>query len=710
VRHGTGDQVSTALPAREAVAAPPRPTAGVEAPLALAALVTSAAALVVLAGTPAAGTTTGDVVRTLVLLSYWLVAPGAVVVARLRLPASVKVATTPLVGLALLVALGTAGAWTGMWIPSASAAVVAAATLAAAVAVLLRGRRRSGGLPLPRARRGDLLLVLALAAAVGLWVVSLPAIEAAPSSVLGLLVAGPWTFPAAILGTVAVLLVALRTRSVVVLASSVVALVLVLRTTAAVASAVPISAWTYKHIGVVQALQETHHVASGADVYMNWPGMFAAAAYLGDTSGVAIIDLARWTTPVIHVLLAVEAAALARALGARAAGCAAAAVLMVAFNWVGQDYFSPQALAMVLAAGIVVLLLRSAQSRAAAVLVLGLFPAVVVSHQLTPFWLLALAVVLVVLRRVPWWLAGVMGLVLAGFLLSRLQVAEAYGLFSGFDPLENAGSSVPPVPALGREVGGLLARTSSLLVWAATLVVLGIRAARLDRRRGWRSPEVLVPAAIAFSPFLLLAGQSYGGEATLRVTLYSTLGCSAVLGPALVSALRRRALVATAAAAWLVVTVAATAGSAYTLWSINLIRTEDVAAARWLAEEHPDAEVIPLINVWPGRTSVDYLRFIGPLTRLEPGLDEILRSEADLEPEASVPLSPQTVARIAQGDPGETTFVVATATMRDYDAYYATYGPGEYAATLRALATSPDWQVVRTDGDLQVFQYRGVLQ
>ncbi|HYY11257.1 MAG TPA: hypothetical protein VE781_09970, partial [Kineosporiaceae bacterium] len=75
--------MSTALPAREAAAAPVERTAAVDGSLVLGALVTSTAALVVLAGMPPAGTATGDAVRALVLLAFWLVAPGAVVVTRL---------------------------------------------------------------------------------------------------------------------------------------------------------------------------------------------------------------------------------------------------------------------------------------------------------------------------------------------------------------------------------------------------------------------------------------------------------------------------------------------------------------------------------------------------------------------------------------------------------------------------------------------------
>jgi hypothetical protein len=626
---------------------------------------------------------------------------------RLRLSGLTKVAVTPLIGISVLIAIATVGSWTGFWVPRGSAALVAFVTLVATAFHLSR-RRRLLRLARPsRPARATVLLVLGLLTAVGLWAVSLPAISTSRPSVLGLLVAGPWTFPAAIVATIAVLLVALRGRHLHIAAAAALTLVLVLRSTASVVSPVPILSWTYKHLGVVRALQDTHHVAGGMDVYMNWPGMFAAGAYFSDASGVEVIDLARWIAPVVHLLIALETAALARALGARAAGCTAAAALVVALNWVGQDYFSPQAIAMCLASGVVVLLVQSSTSRACAVLALGLFPAIVVTHQLTPFWLLALAGLLVVLRRAPWWLAAGMGLVVLAYILSRLEVAEAYGLFSGFDPVSNAESRVSPVPAVGRDVGGIFAKAASLLMWGATLVVLAQRARRVGWKRGWRSADVLVPGVIAFSPMLLLAGQNYGGEANLRVTLYSALGCCAVLGPALAGALRRRALVALAAAAWTVVAVACAAQSFYGLWSVTLIRSEDVAAARWLAVEHPDAVVIPMINVWPGRTSVDYERFIGPFTRLEPGLDEILRADGELDESSSVPLSPDVVAQVAQSQPERTTYVVFTETMRQYSAYYATYSPGNYAATLRGLSASPEWELARHQNGVRVFRYEG---
>jgi hypothetical protein len=62
---------------------------------------------------------------------------------------------------------------------------------------------------------------------------------------------------------------------------------------------------------------------------------------------------------------------------------------------------------------------------------------------------------------------------------------------------------------------------------------------------------------------------------------------------------------------------------------------------------------------------------------------------------------------VAQDLPGEATYVVATGSMRGYDAYYATYAPGTYQETLQQLTRSPDWEVVRHSGDLWVLRYLG---
>ena len=50
-------------------------------------------------------------------------------------------------------------------------------------------------------------------------------------------------------------------------------------------------------------------------------------------------------------------------------------------------------------------------------------------------------------------------------------------------------------------------------------------------------------------------------------------------------------------------------------------------------------------------------------------------------------------------------YITFTAAMRHYDAFYAVFPPGGYENLRRGLATSPDWTLVRHEGDLWVFQY-----
>jgi hypothetical protein len=676
------------------------PRGDVDSWLSWAAAVTSVLGLLVLVGLPT-GDGAGTALRGVLLSSFWLVAPGAAIASRLRLPSLTKIAQAPLIGLGILVVTAAVGAWTGIWVPRLSAAVVAVAVL---VSVGLQLRDRA--LPIRRVARPDrptVLMAGGLFVSFVLWLLALPQIGGAPPSVFGLLVSGPVFLPLALLGVVVVLLAAVRGRRTAMIGVSAAGLVLLTRATASFVVSEPINSWTYKHIGVVEELQRQHHVVSGSDIYMNWPGMFAASAWLSDASGVPAIDLARWVTPVVHIVIALQVAALARVLGADRAGSATAAALAVAVNWVGQDYFAPQALAICLAAGVLVLLVQSDTSRTSALLALCLFGVIVATHQLTPFWLVGVTVVLAVLRRVPWWLTVAMLAVLIGYVIPRYGAISGYGLFTGFDLVGNAASNVAPSSAPGRTVGGVFARSACLLMWGATLLVLLARVRRLGWWRGWRSPEVTVPAVLAFSSFVILGGQSYGGEAVLRVVLYSTLGCSAVLGPALLTALRGRAVLVGAATVWTVVLAAVTAQASFGQWPVNLMRSEDVAAATWLSEDAQGSVVIPVLWDWPGLFS-DYDRYVDATVEEEGSLNILLAIQAAQA--HTDPRTPtlQALNQIVARHPDRTSYVVFTSTMRAWDEYYGEFTPGSYQKLLDDLGTSPEWALVRHEGDLWVFE------
>ncbi len=685
------------------------PLAAVDRGLALVAHVTSVLAQVLLAGLPLPDAPVGTAIRGVVHTALWLTGPGAAVAVHLRLRASTKVAVTPLLGMGLLIGLSLLGVWTGIWMPRLDAVVVAVLTLLAVGVPLVRHPAPQRA-PAERGSRGTTaLLAVGLLVSLGLWVAALPGIRTAEPSIFGLLASGPVLLPIALAGVLLIGLLALRLHRPVLAGAAVGGLVLVLRGTTSFGTEAAGPSWAYKHIGVVEQLLAQQQVTPGTDIYMNWPGMFSAAAYLSDLSGVSTLALALWITPVVHVVIALQAFALARVFGATVTGSVAASMLIVVVNWVGQDYFAPQALALCLAGGVLVTLAQSRASRTCAVLSVVLFAAIVPTHQLTPFWLLGLGIVLAVLRRVPWWVLLAMVAVLAAFVIPRLDVVETYGLFSGFDPVGNATNNVPGVQARGSDMGSLVARATVVVMWLSTLAVLVVRLHRAGWRRPWRHAHVVVPAVMAFSPIALLGGQNYGGEAINRVILYSCLGCAAVLGPALAGVLQRRLLPAAAAAVWAVVLTALAAQASFTQWPMNVIRDEDVAATRWLAQEAPDATVIPVVFNWPGRVWTAYDRYFV----LEPAKDASLEGILSMQAaDAGEPVAPNGIEvdlaeleQIVQQRPEDPAYVVFSASMRARDEYYATYRPGVYQDLLDAVRTSPDWELVRSGDDLWAFQY-----
>jgi hypothetical protein len=250
-------------------------------------------------------------------------------------------------------------------------------------------------------------------------------------------------------------------------------------------------------------------------------------------------------------------------------------------------------------------------------------------------------------------------------------------------------------------------------MWASTMGVLLHRLRRTGWRRLWRADAVLVPAVLAFSSFAILGGQSYGGEAILRVVLYSTIGCAAVLGPALAGVARRRPASAVrrrlglgAGVAWVLVTAAVATQATYGTWSINQIRAEDVAAAQWLADEHPDALVVPVLWDWPGRISFDYEGYSSANADVDASLNALLLELAETEDIDAQAPTLATLRQVVESRPAAEIYLVTTASMRAWDAYYQEYEPGTYAALIAEVRASSDWELVREDGDLQVFAWR----
>jgi hypothetical protein len=488
-----------------------------------------------------------SVLRAFGLMVFIAVGPGAAVLTWVTIPRRAWLSTVPVLGAAITTLIAMAAMWSYRWSPPEILWVQVIAVCGSSAYWYRRNRSTFLATP-DRVRRrlvarvtptGESIvrkhLSLGLSGvAVVIWLAAIPGLPGVEASYYGLLFSGSGPLLAVCIVLCAwALLVAVRDRRVLPAAVAVAAAIVVSRVTTVVATEVPLYDWTYKHLAVVDYILVHGHIApDGTDIYAQWPAFFVMFAWFSEVTGLAPITIAHVFAPVIHVLIALSVYCAARVLGRSRRTAVTAAFLAEVFNWVGQDYFSPQAWSLVLAFGMIVLLLASPRSRACGVLAIVVFASTVPTHQLTPVWAVGVACLLCVFRRArPWWVSLVMLAIVGSYLMLNLEAVLPYGMFSGSSPVSNATSNVVTSGMPAKDFTSAVVRTLSLVV----VVTAFCCAVWL-----WRRKRPMIGLSIvAFSSFGLLLGQNYGGEAIFRVYLYSLLGCAVLIAPAVVGAMDR---------------------------------------------------------------------------------------------------------------------------------------------------------------------------
>ncbi len=345
----------------------------------------------------------------------------------------------------------------------------------------------------------------------------------------------------------------LRTPRTLLLLAVLLATVVSLHAVPALLESQPRFATAWQHAGFIEYVDRTGTARPYLDARFSWPGFFAGVAFVTKACGITdLTEVLRWWPLAMELLYLAPLLVMLRAVRAdwRAKWCAA--WLFVLCGWVGQDYFSPQSINVFLYLMFVAVLLvwfRSPRQTAGrripgeadvapagksdlAVLLgvlVALFAAAVVSHQLTPFVMLGVAAALVVWRRstlrgLPV-LCGVMVIAWVGFLAEPYWSGHFNDLFGGMGSLGgNVTSSVS-----GRMRGG--SRTHELVLYARVLLAAGVMSLAafgwLRRRLNGISDRAML--ILLLIPFLGFGLQSYGGEMALRVFMFALPGAS-VLG------------------------------------------------------------------------------------------------------------------------------------------------------------------------------------
>jgi hypothetical protein len=489
------------------------------------------------------------------------------------------------------------------------------------------------------------------ALAIGLWVWSLPQVDVRGLGEYGLPPGLPVVWYLALAITIAsalILLVGPNRRPMIAL-GYVALIALVLYGTVPALSAQPHYAWVYKHLGVVRYLERTGEAHRGVDIYNRWPGFFALAAAISTLGGRANPESYAGWADLCFMLINTMLVTVAVRLVARELRIAvAAAMLFVLSNWVGQTYYSPQAFAYTLSLALMVILLgqlRGTGDRPAAVVraaqriarrpqlrpeiqasrrpsawaiasVLTIDGVIVASHQLTPYVVLVGTAGLMLVGAVrPRWPLVVMAEMTLGYLAINLRFIEHnYGVFSSIDPFNNVqGPKVGANPSPGKVLNADTELLFIAVVWLCTLAAF----ASLYRRG--LALRALPLAVLAIAPVAIVFGQNYGGEASLRVVLFSSPWCSALIAWAALEARpwRARALMTALAIGFTPLFLISYLG----LEELNIVSPAEVAAAEtFYAKARHGAVLVLAAPGFPYRYGGTYPDYAGPEGDANPNL------------------------------------------------------------------------------------------
>lgn len=399
-------------------------------------------------------------------------------------------------------------------------------------------------------------------------------------------------------------------------------------------------AWSYKHLGVVEYIGRTGTVDPGIEIntiYHNWPGVFAATAFLsglaGDGAGSseAAFAIALWAPLGFNLLLLMVLRYVFRGLTARAAVVWLALLLYFTMTWVGQDYFSPQAVASVLyLAAMGVLLHRPRGGPGRTVLFTVLVAAMAVTHQITLLILVISVLALVLTRRVRGWYLPVLVVVIVS--TWALTFAYEYTTYNLEELISGLGTPISNADAtFDKSEGATTAQ--QVVIWGdrftvaagAALALLGVWRTRREGTLKWTAVVLML------APVTVMGFMSFGGEALLRVFLFSAPFMAFLAAEA--CAPRTGVIGIDARRLWLAVLALVLVFPGYLLGYYGKERQyqftpEEVAASQWVADNAPPNSILVEGDTNYPRQFRHYEKFASVAIAREPSSERLLGAPA----------------------------------------------------------------------------------
>ncbi|GAC1617894.1 MAG: hypothetical protein NVS4B7_10210 [Ktedonobacteraceae bacterium] len=323
----------------------------------------------------------------------------------------------------------------------------------------------------------------------------------------------------------------------------------------------------YRHAGFTEYIMRTGSVDPSLDAYFSWPGFFVLSALVTRLVGYHdVLGLAAWAPVFFNLIYLGPLYMIFTIASSDKHQTWLGLWFFYLTNWIGQDYFAPQALNFFLYLVIIAILLKwftgvlaeqpsmqeqrrlrfsrfspyvqrfyvwlttpdtlhtpaQPQQRAALLVVLVvIFALVVFSHPLTPFFVLASVTALVILRRcAPRWLPILMAAMTAAWILFMTQAYLAGHLSDVIGSIGHVNDAIS-TNVTNRVVQGspqhnfisVMRVIMTVFIWGLALI-----GAIRRLRKGYRDATY---ALLAVAPFPLLVVQPYGGEMLLRIYLFA---------------------------------------------------------------------------------------------------------------------------------------------------------------------------------------------
>jgi hypothetical protein len=431
----------------------------------------------------------------------------------------------------------------------------------------------------------------------------------------------------------------------VLLAAHVAVLVVLLHGAATIVEPLPRFTTAWLHAGFTDYIARTGRTLPELDARMSWPGFFALAAMVTRVAGFRdAMPLLAWAPVALNLLYGAAVYLVARNTTFDRRATWLAVWLFYPANWVGQDYFAPQGLNFLFYLVIMAALLmwfrppllgrvwwRSSGRRlrravdplrraaglaprplrhephglqlppwqrvALMSILLVVFVASTVSHQLTPAAVVASVAALVVVRRCSVRsLPVLLAIIFVGYFSYLTVVYWSGHLRNLIDSIGDVGGTIT-ASATERVQGDPAHQVITRARLLLTLVVWCIAGVGAWRRLR-RGTGDLALFALAAAPFLVVLLQRYGGEVLLRVYLFALPAVAVLLAGVVVPAAapRRRGLAATVAALLSVVLIGGFYITRYGNEAFEQVRPADVEAMNWLYQRAPKGSTLVAVH------------------------------------------------------------------------------------------------------------------